>query len=73
MLISIIIPVYNEKNTILKLLDTVHSSPVYYARENLELVEVNDNFREFLPVLGNVCNAYFPDVLTQLGMSMEQV
>ena len=45
----------------------------YYARENLEIVKVNDNFREFFPVLGNVSNAYFPDVLTQLGVSMEQV
>ena len=45
----------------------------YYARENLEIVKVNDNFREFFPVLGNVSNAYFPDVLTQLGVNMEQV
>ena len=42
-------------------------------RKNLEIVKVNDNFREFFPVLGNVSNAYFPDVLTQLGVSMEQV
>ena len=45
----------------------------YYARENLEIVKVNDNFREFFTVLGNVSNAYFPDVLTQLGVNMEQV
>ncbi|MBP44390.1 MAG: hypothetical protein QF560_13590 [SAR324 cluster bacterium] len=45
----------------------------YYARENLEIVKVNDNFREFFTVLGNVSNTFFPDVLTQLGVSMEQV
>jgi len=45
----------------------------YFARENLEIVKVNDNFRKFFPVLGNVSNAYFPDVLTQLGVSVEQV
>ena len=31
----------------------------YFARENLEIVRVNDNFRKFFPVLGNVSNAYF--------------
>ena len=45
----------------------------YYARENLEIVKVNDNFREFFTVLGNVSNTFFPDVLTQLGVNMEQV
>ena len=45
----------------------------YFARENLEIVRVNDNFRKFFPVLGNVSNAYFPDVLVQLGVSVEQV
>ena len=45
----------------------------YFARENLEIVKVNDNFRKFFPVLGNVSNAYFPDVLTQLGVSAKQV
>ena len=45
----------------------------YFARENLEIVKVNENFRKFFPVLGNVSNAYFPDVLTQLGVSAEQV
>ena len=45
----------------------------YFARDNLEIVKVNDNFRKFFPVLGNVSNALFPDVLTQLGVSAEQV
>ena len=45
----------------------------YFARENLEIVKVNDNFRKFFPVLGNVSNASFPDVLTQLGVSAKQV
>jgi hypothetical protein len=30
----------------------------YYARENLEIVKVNDNFREFFTVLGNVSNTF---------------
>ena len=45
----------------------------YFARENLEIVKVNNNFRKFFPVLGNVSNAYFQDVLTQLGVSTKQV
>jgi len=41
MIISIIIPVYNEKNTILKLLDTVHSSPVWKVHEK-EILVIDD-------------------------------
>ena len=47
--------------------------PQLILLENLEIVKVNDNFRKFFPVLGNVSNAFFPDVLTQLGVSAEQV
>ena len=36
-------------------------------------MKVNKNFKSFFPVLGNVTNAYFPDVLKQLGISEEQI
>ena len=39
----------------------------YFADKDLKLLRVNNNFKNFFPVLGNVTNAYFPDVLTQLG------
>ena len=45
----------------------------YFANENLEILKVNDNFRNFFPVLGNVTNAYFPDVLEQLGVPGAQI
>ena len=45
----------------------------YFADENLRILKVNDNFKAFFPVLGNVSNAYFPDVLQQLGVGEEQI
>jgi class 3 adenylate cyclase len=45
----------------------------YFANKDLEILKVNDNFRSFFPVLGNVTNAYFPDVLEQLGVSGAQI
>jgi len=45
----------------------------YFANEDLEVQKVNDNFRSFFPILGNVTNVYLPDVLEQLGVSGEQV
>ena len=45
----------------------------YYARDNLEILKVNENFRKFFPILGNVNNAYFPDVLEQLGIPGRQI
>jgi class 3 adenylate cyclase len=45
----------------------------YYANSKLEILRVNDNFVKFFPVLGNVTNAYFPDVLAQLGVPGEQI
>ena len=44
----------------------------YFANKDLEILRVNDNFRKFFPVLGNVTNAYFPDILEQLGVSGAQ-
>ena len=45
----------------------------YFANEKLEVQKVNENFRSFFPILGNVTNVYFPDVLEQLGVSGEQI
>jgi class 3 adenylate cyclase len=45
----------------------------YFANNDLEILKVNDNFRSFFPVLGNVTNAYFPDVLEQLGVPGAQI
>ncbi len=45
----------------------------YYARDNLEILKVNDNFLGFFPILGNVKNAYFPDVLEQIGLPGKQI
>lgn len=45
----------------------------YFADRDLRILKVNDNFAAFFPVLGNVANAYFPDVLRQLGVSPEQI
>jgi len=45
----------------------------YYARDNLEILKVNDNFLEFFPILGNVNNVYFPDVLEQIGLPGKQI
>ena len=45
----------------------------YFANKDLEILKINDNFRSFFPVLGNVTNAYFPDVLEQLGVPGAQI
>ncbi len=45
----------------------------YYAKENLEILKVNDNFLSFFPILGNVNNVYFPDVLEQIGLPGKQI
>lgn len=45
----------------------------YYANENLEVQKVNKNFVDFFPVLGNIKNVYFPNVLEQLGVPEDQI
>lgn len=40
----------------------------YFADADMRILKVNENFRSFFPVLGNVSNAWFPDVLEQLGV-----
>lgn len=45
----------------------------YFANSDFEILKINDNFRKFFPVLGNISNAYFPDVLEQLGVPGPQI
>ena len=45
----------------------------YFANHDFEILRINENFRKFFPVLGNVTNAYFPDVLEQLGVPGTQI
>ena len=45
----------------------------YFADTELNILRVNDNFKKFFPVLGNLTNAYFPDVLSQLGIPGQQI
>lgn len=45
----------------------------YFANRDLEIQRVNENFRSFFPVLGNVTNASMPDVLEQLGLPGKQI
>lgn len=45
----------------------------YFANRDLEIRRVNKNFKNFFPILGNVSNAYFPDVLEQLGLPGKQI
>tara|TARA_Y100001970_G_C14246335_1_gene868541 strand:- start:1981 stop:3255 length:1275 start_codon:yes stop_codon:yes gene_type:complete len=45
----------------------------YYAKENLEIQKVNKNFLTFFPILGNVKNVFFPDVLEQIGLPGNQI
>ena len=55
---------YNFRNAI---------TAAYFANKDLEILKINDNFQRFFPLLGNVTNAYFPDVLEQLGVPSAQI
>jgi len=55
---------FNFRNTI---------SAAYFANSEFEILKINENFRKFFPVLDNMSNAYFPDVLEQLGVTGEQI
>jgi class 3 adenylate cyclase len=50
---------YNFRNAI---------TACYFADRDLRVLKVNDNFKAFFPVLGDVSNVYFPHVLKQLGV-----
>ena len=45
----------------------------YFANNELQIQRVNENFRSFFPVLGNVTDANFLDVLEQLGVPNDQI
>ncbi len=45
----------------------------YFADHDLNILKVNANFESFFPVLGNVTNANFLNVLEQLGVTPEQI
>ncbi|MEX1180475.1 MAG: adenylate/guanylate cyclase domain-containing protein [Cucumibacter sp.] len=45
----------------------------YFADPDLRILRVNDNFRAFFPVLADVTDAYFPDVLERLGVDAESI
>ena len=45
----------------------------YFADRDLRILKVNNNFYAFYPVLGNVGNVYFPEVLAQLGVDPSQI
>ncbi len=66
---------FNEKNVVdLSYFNFRNAIPAaYYANRDLEILKVNDNFRKFFPILGNVTNVYFPDVLEQLGIPGTQI
>ena len=55
---------FNFKNAI---------TAAYFANRELEIQRVNDNFRKFFPILGNVSNASMLDVLEQLGVAGTQI
>ncbi|MFT7596027.1 MAG: adenylate cyclase [Paracoccaceae bacterium] len=45
----------------------------YFGNRDLEIQRVNENFRKFFPILGNVTNASMLDVLEQLGLPGTQI
>ena len=45
----------------------------YFADRDLRILKVNDNFKSFFPVLGNVSNANFLHVLEQLGVEADYI
>ena len=66
---------FNEKNIVdLSFFNFRNAiTAAYYADQNLRVVQVNNNFKQFFPILGNVSNVYFPDVLEQLGIPGTQI
>ena len=45
----------------------------YFANKNLEVIKVNNNFKNFFPILKNVTNILFPSILDQLGVPSDQI
>ena len=66
---------FNEKNIVdLSFFNFRNAiTAAYFADSDLKVLQVNDNFRKFFPILGNVTNVDFPDVLEQLGVPGKQI
>lgn len=66
---------FNEKNIIdLSFFNFQNAiTAAYFANSNLEILKVNDNFKSFFPLLGDITNVRFPEVLQQLGVSGKQI
>ena len=66
---------FNEKNIVdLSFFNFRNAiTAAYFADSALKVLQVNDNFRKFFPILGNVTNVDFPDVLEQLGVPGKQI
>ena len=66
---------FNQKNIIdLSFFNFSNAiTAAYFATSDLEILRVNSNFKTFFPVLGNVTNAKFPNVLEQLGVPGNQI
>ncbi len=45
----------------------------YFASSDLEVLRTNKNFHKFFPLLKDVRNAYFPNILEQLGVPGSQI
>ena len=45
----------------------------YFADSDLRVKRVNKNFLAFFPILKNIQDAYFPDVLSQIGINSETI
>ena len=66
---------FNEKNIIdLSFFNFQNAiTAAYFANNNLEILKVNNNFKSFFPLLGNITNVRFPEVLEQLGVPGKQI
>ena len=45
----------------------------YFASSELEVLRTNNNFHKFFPLLKDVRNAFFPNILEQLGVHGSQI
>ncbi|MGO1118682.1 adenylate/guanylate cyclase domain-containing protein [Rhodovibrionaceae bacterium A322] len=45
----------------------------YFADQDFKVLKTNENFETFFPILGNVTQAYFPNILEQLGLPGQQI
>ena len=45
----------------------------YFASSELEVLRTNNNFHKFFPLLKDVRNAFFPNILEQLGVPGSQI